>query len=190
MNSSAVPTMVTVRLPLMVSACTPCVELVVFVFRSDVLKAGGNVTSVAVRCKPRVAFVPTGNELVPAGSAVVPIGKNIESNSLVVRGKVEAWGGVFLPFDIVPDDPDLIVQAVKKACACANIVVLNAGSSKGSDDWSVEQLEEIGAIICHQVNHGPAHHSSAAVVDGTPVWASPTRRSAPRSHWGSTCCLL
>ena len=43
MNSSAVPTMVTVRLPLMVSACTPCVELVVFVFRSDVLKAGGNV---------------------------------------------------------------------------------------------------------------------------------------------------
>ncbi|WP_181861973.1 molybdopterin-binding protein [Slackia isoflavoniconvertens] len=137
-----------------------------------------------------MAFVPTGNGLVPAGSAVVPTGKNIESNSLVVRGKVEAWGGVFLPFDIVPDDPDLIVQAVKKACACANIVVLNAGSSKGSDDWSVEQLEEIGTIICHQVNHGPAHHSSAAVVDGTPVWASPTRRSAPRSHWGSTCCLL
>ena len=169
MNSSAVPTMVTVRLPLMVSACTPCVELVVFVFRSDVLKAGGNVTSVAVRCKPRVAFVPTGNELVPAGSAVVPAGKNIESNSLVVRGKVEAWGGAFLPFDIVPDNPDLIVQAVKKACACADIVVLNAGSSKGSDDWSVEQLEEIGTIICHQVNHGPAHHSSAAVVDGTPV---------------------
>lgn len=131
--------------------------------------AGGNVTSVAVRRKPRVAFVPTGNELVPAGSAVVPTGKNIESNSLVVRGKVEAWGGVFLPFDIVPDDPDLIVQAVKKACACADIVVLNAGSSKGSDDWSVEQLEEIGTIICHQVNHGPAHHSSAAVVDGTPV---------------------
>ena len=121
--------------------------------------AGGNVTSVAVRRKPRVAFVPTGNELVPAGSAVVPTGKNIESNSLVVRGKVEAWGGVFLPFDIVPDDPDLIVQAVKKACACADIVVLNAGSSKGSDDWSVEQLEEIGTIICHQVNHGPAHHS-------------------------------
>ena len=131
--------------------------------------AGGNVTSVAVRRKPRVAFVPTGNELVPAGSAVVPTGKNIESNSLVVRGKVEAWGGVFLPFDIVPDDPDLIVQAVQKACACADIVVLNAGSSKGSDDWSVEQLEEIGTIICHQVNHGPAHHSSAAVVGGTPV---------------------
>lgn len=131
--------------------------------------AGGNVASVAVRRKPRVAFIPTGNELVPSGSAVVPSGKNIESNSLVVRGKVEAWGGVFLPFDIVPDNPELIVAAVKKACACADIVVLNAGSSKGSEDWAVEQLEEIGDLICHQVNHGPGHHSSAAVVDGTPV---------------------
>ena len=37
-NSSAVPTMVTVRLPLTVNACTPCVEFVVFVFNSDVLK--------------------------------------------------------------------------------------------------------------------------------------------------------
>ena len=131
--------------------------------------AGGNVTSVAVRRKPRVAFVPTGNELVPAGSAVVPTGKNIESNSLVVRGKVEAWGGALLPFDIVPDDPNLIIEVARKACACADIVMLNAGSSKGSEDWSVEQLEEIGTIICHQVNHGPAHHSSAAVVGGTPV---------------------
>ena len=82
---------------------------------------------------------------------------------------MEAWGGALLPFDIVPDDPNLIIEAVRKACACADIVVLNAGSSKGSEDWSVEQLEEIGTIICHQVNHGPAHHSSAAVVGGTPV---------------------
>lgn len=131
--------------------------------------AGGNVASVAVRRKPRMAFIPTGSELVPAGSAVVPAGKNVESNSLVVRVKVEAWGGTFLPSDIVPDDPNLIIAAVRKACACAGIVVLNAGSSKGSEDWSVEQLEEIGTIICHQVNHGPAHHSSAAVVDKTPV---------------------
>ena len=131
--------------------------------------ASGNIACVPVRRKPRVAFIPTGNELVPAGSAEVPSGKNIESNSLVVRGKVEAWGGEFLPFDIVPDDPRRIVDAVERACACADIVVLNAGSSKGSQDWSVEQLEAKGTIICHQTNHGPGHHSSAAVVDGTPV---------------------
>ena len=48
-------------------------------------------------------------------------------------------------------------------------VVLNAGSSKGSDDWCVEVLEELGQVVCHQTNHGPGHHSSYALVGNTPV---------------------
>lgn len=128
----------------------------------------GNVASVRVVCKPRVAFIPTGNELVTPGGTIAH-GKNIETNSLLVKGKVEQWGGRFVPFDIVPDDPDAICCAVQEACEVADIVVLNAGSSKGSDDWSVEQLEEIGQVICHQTNHGPGHHSSYAIVDATPV---------------------
>lgn len=131
--------------------------------------AGANVASVPVVRKPRVAFIPTGDELVVPGSAHVPAGKNIETNSLLARGKIEAWGGRFLPFDIVPDDPAQIERAVKRACAMADIVVLNAGSSKGSADWNIEELEKIGAVLCHETNHGPGHHSSYAVVDATPV---------------------
>lgn len=131
--------------------------------------AGANVASVPVVRKPRVAFIPTGDELVVPGSAHVPADKNIETNSLLARGKVEAWGGDFVPFDIVPDDPAQIEQAVKRAVAMADIVVLNAGSSKGSADWSIEELEKIGAVLCHETNHGPGHHSSFAVVDATPV---------------------
>lgn len=52
------------------------------------IAAGGNV-SVDVIVRPRVMFIPTGNELVPVGS-VLPRGKNIESNSLLVKGKIEA----------------------------------------------------------------------------------------------------
>ncbi len=130
--------------------------------------ANGNVAAVRVVCKPRVAFIPTGNELVTPGGTIA-LGKNIETNSLLVKGKVEQWGGRFVPFDIVPDDPDAIRRAVQEACEVADIVVLNAGSSKGSDDWSVEQLEEIGQVICHQTNHGPGHHSSYALVEGTPI---------------------
>ena len=139
--------------------------------------AGGNVASVALVTKPRVAFIPTGNELVPPG--VPPIeplqgsfaayGKNFETNSLLARGKVEAWGGEFMAFDIVPDDPQLIREALAQACSMADIVVLNAGSSKGSDDWSCEVMEQMGKMICHQTNHGPGHHSSYALIDGVPV---------------------
>ena len=133
--------------------------------------------SVQVHAQPRVAFIPTGNELVPpnlpfATSAPEKFAgrtKVYESNSAVVQGKAEMWGGRFIPFDIVPDEREAIRHAVTEACKVADIVVLNAGSSKGSDDWSVEVLEDMGRIICHQTNHGPGHHSSYAIVDGTPI---------------------
>lgn len=129
--------------------------------------SGGN-TAVDVLARPKVAFIPTGNELVPPGTALAR-GKNYETNSLLVCGKVEAWGGQTFVHDIVPDNQELIKQAVLDCCAQADIVVLNAGSSKGSDDWNVEMLEEVGSVLFHQTCHGPGHHSSGAVVDGTPV---------------------
>ncbi len=139
--------------------------------------ASAGHSSVEVMARPRVAFIPTGNELVSpnvpfskrAPDRFAGAGRVYESNSIVVKGKVEQWGGVYVPFDIVPDDRDAIQTAVERACAVADIVVLNAGSSKGSDDWSVEVLEEMGRIICHQTNHGPGHHSSYAIVGDTPI---------------------
>lgn len=139
--------------------------------------ASAGHSSVEVMARPRVAFIPTGNELVSpnvpfskhAPDRFAGAGRVYESNSIVVKGKVEQWGGIYVPFDIVPDDRDAIQTAVERACTVADIVVLNAGSSKGSDDWSVEVLEEMGRIICHQTNHGPGHHSSYAIVGDTPI---------------------
>ena len=130
--------------------------------------AGAGLTQVEVVAKPRVVFIPTGNELVAPGQELGR-GKNIESNSLVVRGKVLSWGGECAVYPIVPDKPDQIESAIRRACTEADIVVLNAGSSKGSDDWAMEILDQIGHVINHEVSHGPGHHSSYSVVDGTPV---------------------
>lgn len=130
--------------------------------------ASGNNAEVTVVAKPKVAFLPTGNELVPVGGDI-PKGRNIETNSLLMKGKIEQWGGEALLFPITPDDPEAIEAALRKAAAQADIVVLNAGSSKGSDDWSLEILERIGRVLYHQTNHGPGHHSSCSVLDGTPI---------------------
>lgn len=139
--------------------------------------AGAGRSVVPVLAKPRVAFIPTGNELIPpnvpysdsVADKYAGAGRTFESNSLVVKGKIEAWGGTYVPFDIVPDDYHAIKCTIQRAVQVADIVVLNAGSSKGSDDWSVEVLEEMGDVICHQTNHGPGHHSSYAIVDGVPI---------------------
>ncbi len=137
----------------------------------------GNNAVVPVVRRPRVAFIPTGNELMAPGVPYDPDrpemfagrGKNFETNSILVRAKCEKWGGKFIPFDIVPDRRDAIRDAIASAVEMADIVVLNAGSSKGSDDWSCEVMEEMGQMICHQTNHGPGHHSSFAIVDGVPI---------------------
>jgi molybdopterin molybdotransferase len=131
------------------------------------IASGGNAL-VDVVVKPRVAFLPTGNELVPVG-APVPAGKNIDSNSVLMKGKIEEWGGEPVLFPITPDDPEQIEAALRRAVAIADIVVLNAGSSKGSDDYSLEILERIGRVLYHQTNHGPGHHSSCSVLENTPV---------------------
>ena len=130
--------------------------------------ASGNNTSVQVVARPRVAFIPTGNELAPAGGEI-PRGCNIESNGLLMRGKILEWGGEPIIYDIVHDDPKAIEDALRRAATEADIIVLNAGSSKGSDDWSLEVLERIGRVLYHQTNHGPGHHSSCSVLDGVPV---------------------
>lgn len=130
--------------------------------------ASGNNAFVDVFAKPIVTFIPTGNELIPPGSEVER-GRNIETNSLVAAGKINDWGGICKVWDIVPDDPEAIKRAVSAAAAESDIVVLNAGSSKGSDDWNIEILEEIGEVLYHETNHGPGHHSSGSVVEGVPV---------------------
>lgn len=128
----------------------------------------GNVGTVSVHCKPRVAFIPTGNELA-GGNGAVERGKNVETNSALFRALVEKWGGVPVVFDIVPDKRDLIEVAISQALEVADIVVVNGGSSKGSDDWCVEVADEMGQMICHQMAHGPGRHSWIAVVDSKPV---------------------
>ena len=128
----------------------------------------GNVTSVKVLKKPVVAFIPTGNELVSL-TGEVPPGKNIESNSAVIAGKVRKWGGEPLIHEIVPDYRKAICDALLDMSDKADIIVLNAGSSKGSDDWGIEMLDEVGKVLYHQTNHGPGHHSSFGMIGNTPV---------------------
>ena len=47
------------------------------------LLASAGFTCVSVMARPKVTFIPTGDELVPSGFPV-PAGKNVESNSLMV----------------------------------------------------------------------------------------------------------
>ena len=130
--------------------------------------AMGGYTQVEVVAKPKVAFIPTGNELVDAGGEV-PWGKNVESNATMICAKLSSWGAEPKRFGIVPDDPERILEALREATETCDIVVINAGSSKGSDDWTCELLEREGEVLYHEVHQGPGKHCSFSVLYDKPV---------------------
>jgi putative molybdopterin biosynthesis protein len=122
-------------------------------FDVGALLAAG-LTHVAVRRRPRVALIPTGDELVEPG-APVAAGQIIEFNMRMVAAMVADWGGEPLLSAPVRDDPAALEQAVREMLGRADMVVLNAGSSAGADDYTPEVVTRVGELLVHGVNLMP-----------------------------------
>lgn len=119
--------------------------------------AGSGYAEVQVRRKPRVAILPTGSELVPPGSVARP-GEIVEYNSLVLAGQVQDWGGQADRLKIAPDEPAAIREALQGAVdAGADLVLINAGSSAGSEDLSASVVASLGTVLVHGVAVRPGH---------------------------------
>lgn len=118
--------------------------------------AGSGHAAVHVWRKPRVAVIPTGTELVPPGTAV-QAGDIIEYNSLVLAAQVESWGGSATRFPIVRDDLESIRATVADASVQHDLVLINAGSSAGSEDFTATIVQDLGDLIAHGVAVRPGH---------------------------------
>ncbi|MGH7405943.1 MAG: molybdopterin biosynthesis protein, partial [Candidatus Methylomirabilales bacterium] len=134
--------------------------------------AGCGLGAVEVRQRPRVAVIPTGSELVPPGRAVKP-GEIIEFNSLMLCGMVREWGGEANRTGIVPDDFPAIRAAVEEAVATHDVVVINAGSSAGSEDFTAAIVRELGELLVHGIAIRPGHPVVLGIVRGRPVIGIP-----------------
>jgi putative molybdopterin biosynthesis protein len=130
--------------------------------------AGCGHATVKVRRKPRVAIIPTGTELVTvehvAQDGVKP-GDIIEYNSLVLAAQVREWGGSPTRYPIIPDDYERIKATVREAAAMHDLVLVNAGSSAGSEDFTARVVEELGTLLVHGVAVRPGHPVILGVVE-------------------------
>ena len=119
------------------------------------IAASGHAT-IQVARRPRVAVLPTGSELVEIGRAV-KAGEIIEYNSLVLAAQIEAWGGAATRHAITPDRFDAIRQQVLEAAQTHDLVLLNAGSSAGAEDFSAGVIASLGEVLVHGVAVRPGH---------------------------------
>ncbi|NGQ95870.1 molybdopterin biosynthesis protein [Brevibacillus sp. SYP-B805] len=135
------------------------------------LLAGG-IVQVPVWQKPRVAIIPTGTELIPPAENVAE-GEIIEFNGTVFSAYLQEWGADPLYRGIVKDDFPLIKEAVRQAVREADIILLNAGSSAGTEDYTVHVVAELGEVLTHGVATRPGKPVVIGMVDGTPVVGLP-----------------
>ena len=118
--------------------------------------AGSGHNTVRVWRRPRVAIIPTGTELVPPGTPV-RAGEIIEYNSLILSAQVECWGGVATRFPIIPDDFKRIQETIVEAASLHDLVLVNAGSSAGSEDFTARVVQQLGELLVHGVAVRPGH---------------------------------
>ncbi|NHM30154.1 molybdopterin biosynthesis protein [Neobacillus terrae] len=112
------------------------------------------IKAVPVVKKPIVSIIPTGNELVQADEDL-SLGRIIEFNGTVFSGFIKEWGGEPVLHPIVKDEPEKIREALVNAAEGSDIVVINAGSSAGSKDYTVHIIGEIGTVFTHGVAARP-----------------------------------
>ncbi|MEZ4861263.1 MAG: molybdopterin biosynthesis protein [Caldilineaceae bacterium] len=111
---------------------------------------------VEVYRRPRVAILPTGSELVPPGTELKP-GDIIEYNSLMLGAQAEEAGAVVTRLPITADDYVTIRDLVAQALAEHDLVVINAGSSAGSEDYTAQVVAELGQLCVHGIAIRPGH---------------------------------
>src|SRR4051794_7793096 len=109
-----------------------------------------------VRRKPRVAIFPTGSELVEPGTNVKP-GDIVEFNSLMLAGQVTEWGGEPHRQPITADEYELLKSRMTAALDAYDLVLVNAGSSAGSEDYTARIVGELGQVVVHGCAIRPGH---------------------------------
>ena len=132
----------------------------------------GLLASIGVRTprcvrRPLIQLVVTGDELLPAGSQ--PEGPRIvDSNSVVLRSLVARDGGELLPFEILPDCPEIIREALRGPDA--DVVIVSGGSSVGTEDHAPRLVAELGSLDFHGISMRPSSPTGIGRIEGRLVF--------------------
>ncbi len=127
--------------------------------------------SARVWARPRVAIVPTGNEVVAPGQTLGP-GQIHDVNRHTLSAIVEAHGGVPVPFDVAGDTIEALDAAVSAAVGC-DLVVFSGGSSVGNRDLVMDILRARGTVVFHGIATRPGKPTAFGTIDGVPVFGMP-----------------
>lgn len=111
------------------------------------LAAGMNYPELAVRRRPKVAILATGDELVMPGSTPGP-GQIVYSNGYALRALARAEGAETIDLGIAADTVEATTQGIRRARdSGADVLVTTGGASVGDHDLVKQSLEAEGVTM-------------------------------------------
>ena len=133
--------------------------------------ASQGLSRVKVFDKPKIAILPTGEEVVPVGKKL-KTAQLYDINSHTISALVSANGGTPVRIGIAGDKTEELRAAIKEALKC-DIVVLSGGSSVGERDLLVDVIDMWGEILFHGVQVKPGKPTIFAIIEGKPLMGMP-----------------
>ncbi|MBQ9662045.1 MAG: molybdopterin biosynthesis protein [Oscillospiraceae bacterium] len=132
----------------------------------------GGVTELEVLRRPVVGIIPTGDEIIPPCSDPKP-GDILEFNSSIFSAMLQDWGAVPKTYPIVPDRFEAIRDMLLTASEECDMVILNAGSSAGRDDYSTSAIREVGEVLYHGIAIKPGKPAILGCRGSKPILGVP-----------------
>jgi len=138
--------------------------------RIGVLASQG-IRKVTVYEKPRVAIMPTGEEVGEVGRRLRR-GQVYDINSHTVASVVQANGGIPVRLGIAGDNVEELESKISQALQ-SDLIVISGGSSVGERDLLVDVLQKQGEVLFHGVQVKPGKPTIFALVQGKPLLGMP-----------------
>ena len=132
----------------------------------------GGVMEVAVIAKPVVGIIPTGDEIIPPCTDPKP-GDILEFNGAIFSAMVNRWGAQAKVYPIVPDVFEQIKDMTDRAARECDMVILNAGSSAGREDYSARVIRELGQVLYHGIAMKPGKPAILGCWGAVPILGVP-----------------
>ncbi|MDD1668744.1 MAG: molybdopterin biosynthesis protein [Methanomicrobiales archaeon] len=120
----------------------------------------------------RVGLIPTGTELVPLGERPGQ-GQVVESNTIMAAAWLAAMGACCTRYPLTPDDPGLIRSRLEEAADENDVVIISAGSSAGTRDFTADAIADLGEVLLHGVAMKPGKPVILGRIRGKPVIGLP-----------------
>ncbi len=133
------------------------------------------VATPTVRRRPRVAFMSTGDELVPPGGGPLAPGLIRDSNRPMLKALLEDAGADLIDLGIIPDNDDALREALETGSS-SDVIVSTGGVSMGDYDVTKKVLQGSSSVGFWQVAIQPAKPFAFGRV-GDALVLRPTRQS-------------